>query len=174
MAGKDYMQTEASEEEAAAAAAEAAKHSSILLDMKLRAPAIFIAEDYYDLTRKKCLYIDFGQILINSTLVENNDNVDYKFINDPNLLQDQYTFDLSDVKICAIENLQDYKKLDEALKTNIFSDFNLTIDFLYSIEPLHPVLPSYEAKIDLRSCRIQISDYIVHFMHRIQTVIGQK
>lgn len=92
-------------------------------------------------------------------------------MNNPLLLYDAYNFNLNDFQIMAFESLRDYKKYKTEKSTKLISDVTLKINFYNSVEPRHKVFPLYEVGVYLQNIKIMTSDYLLHFLLRLQNSI---
>jgi len=147
------------------------QHTAVLVDLQLNAPTIFVTEDYYALEGKSCLVVDLGVLSIKSEVVEIDKKRDYSEVTDPAQLYDSYYFEAKGFQVMALEELTDYKKYREAKMTKLIRDITLVSTFYNNVWPAHPTMPVYEIHCSLRNFDMIVSDYISHFLQRLNEAV---
>ena len=100
--------------------------------------------------------------------MEIDESKDYTKINNPLQIYDAYNFSLTDFQILAFESLHNYRNYKGECSTKMIQDVNLKFNFYNSVEPRHPVMPLYEIGMYLHNIKIITSDYLLHFLLRLQ------
>ena len=107
---------------------------------------------------KPCLIVDTGSVSLRSYLVGHTPGIDYKSIRNPTSLYDRYEVTLQNFQINIVE-----QGLPLGMKSFIrgegnpsIREFSAVLNIFNCVEPMHPVFPTLEMDVVIKSLEIMM------------------
>jgi hypothetical protein len=105
------------------------------MDIKIKSPIIIIPQNIMDLHNNKCFYMHSGELIVKTELPPRQKlEIDYKNVDDPNLLYDEYIVDIKNIHFSTMENCTENTHFF-GTESLIVNNFDLYISTKLLFEP---------------------------------------
>jgi hypothetical protein len=111
------------------------QHYNLYMDIKIKSPIIIIPQNIMDLHNNKCFYMHSGELIVKTELPPRQKlEIDYKNVDDPNLLYDEYIVDIKNIHFSTMENCTENTHFF-GTESLIVNNFDLFISTKLLFEP---------------------------------------
>ena len=140
------------------------QHFNIDLDISIESPIILLPQNVNDVNNNNAIYLSLGKLTFVSKLPPRQQlDVDYKAVQDPSLMFDEYVVKLLGAKMSTLYNCDEGTNYSGEEHIMI-SDFNIDVDLKMSLEGKNPHFDNMLIEIAIDQFHFDITEKQILFL----------